>query len=89
MSPIPVGFRYFVHEIGPMTRNPERDTERSRVVRARSPSLVRGEKQSGFPKATTGILDWFQMGVCKELEIALTDPAIASDNDDIIATLRL
>jgi len=29
-----------LHEIGPMTRNPERDTERSRVVRARSPSLV-------------------------------------------------
>src|SRR5271154_3619780 len=40
MSPIPVGFRYFLHEIGPMTRNPERDTERSRVVRARNPSLL-------------------------------------------------
>ena len=40
MSPIPVGLRYLLHEIGPMTRNPERDTERSRVVRARSPSLV-------------------------------------------------
>src|SRR5271155_2038055 len=40
MSPIPVGFRDFLHEIGPMTRNPERDTERSRVVRARSPSLI-------------------------------------------------
>src|SRR5271170_4936781 len=40
MSPFPVGFRYFLHEIGPMTRNPERDTERSRVVRARSPSLT-------------------------------------------------
>ena len=40
MSPIPVGFRYFLHEIGPMTRNPERDTECSRVVRARSPSLA-------------------------------------------------
>jgi hypothetical protein len=39
MSPIPVEFRYFVHEIDPMTRNPERDTERSQVVRARSPSL--------------------------------------------------
>jgi hypothetical protein len=42
MSPIPVGFRYFLHEIGPMTRNPERDTERSRVVRARSPALPEG-----------------------------------------------
>jgi hypothetical protein len=50
---------------------------------------VRDEEQSGFPKATTGILDWFKMGVCKELGIALTDPEIASDNDDMIATLRL
>src|SRR5436190_20046233 len=39
LSPISVGFRYLLHEIGPMTRNPERDTERSQVVRARSPSL--------------------------------------------------
>src|SRR5271168_4347228 len=38
--PISVGLRYFLHEIGPMTRNPERDTERSRVVHARSPSLL-------------------------------------------------
>ena len=33
-------FQLALDEIGPMTRNPERDTERSRVVRARSPSLV-------------------------------------------------
>src|SRR5438034_8906471 len=39
LSPISVGLRYLLHEIGPMTRNPERDTERSQVVRARSPSL--------------------------------------------------
>jgi hypothetical protein len=49
---------------------------------------VRDENAKGFPKATTGILNWFKMGVCKELEIELTDPEIASDNDDIIATLR-
>ena len=36
-----VGFQLAVAEIGPMTRNSERDTERSRVVRARSPSLLR------------------------------------------------
>ena len=29
-----------------MTRNPERDTERSQVVRARSPSLIRAQIQS-------------------------------------------
>src|SRR5437667_12868873 len=40
LSPISVGFRYLLHEIGPMTRNPERDTERSQVVHARSPSLI-------------------------------------------------
>src|SRR5438046_4513670 len=40
LSPISVGFRYLLHEIGPMTRNPERDTERSQVVRAQSPSLA-------------------------------------------------
>src|SRR5438045_8071258 len=40
LSPISVGFRYLLHEIGPMTRNPERDTERSQVVCARSPSLI-------------------------------------------------
>jgi hypothetical protein len=34
------GFQLALDEIGPMTRNPERDTERSRVVRARSPSLI-------------------------------------------------
>ena len=49
---------------------------------------VRGEEQSGFPRATPGILTWFKMGVCGELGIAVTDPAIKSDNDDIIATLR-
>jgi len=49
---------------------------------------VRGENQSGFPRATPGILKWFKDGVCGELGIAVTDPAIASDNDDIIATLR-
>jgi hypothetical protein len=32
-------FQLALDEIGLMTRNPERDTERSRVVRARSPSL--------------------------------------------------
>ena len=36
-----VGFRHLLHEISPpMDRNPERDTDRSRVVRDRSPSLV-------------------------------------------------
>ena len=39
LNPFPVGFQLALDEIGPMTRNPERDTERSRVVRARSPSL--------------------------------------------------
>jgi len=38
-SPFTVGYQLALYEIGPMTRNPERDTERSRVVRARSPSL--------------------------------------------------
>ena len=33
------GFRHLLHEISPMDRNPERDTDRSRVVRDRSPSL--------------------------------------------------
>src|SRR5437762_4572631 len=46
LSPISVGLRYLLHEIGPMTRNPERDTERSQVVRARSPSLIRAQIQS-------------------------------------------
>ena len=39
MSPFTAGFQLAFDEIGPMTRNPERDTEHSRVVRARSPSL--------------------------------------------------
>ena len=56
MSPIPVGFRDFLHEIGPMTRNPERDTERSRVVRARSPSLLEAELLS-LIKLSTETLD--------------------------------
>jgi hypothetical protein len=33
------GFQLALGAIGPVSRNPERDTERTRVVRARSPSL--------------------------------------------------
>src|SRR5438046_10608925 len=49
LSPISVGLRYLLHEIGPMTRNPERDTERSQVVRARSPSLVMDDESYARP----------------------------------------
>ena len=40
VSPFTVEFQEALDEIGPMTRNPERDTERSWVVLAWSPSLV-------------------------------------------------
>ena len=40
LNPFTAAFQLGLDEIGPMTPNPERDTERSRVVRARSPSLV-------------------------------------------------
>ena len=49
LRPITAGFREALDEIGPMTRNPERDTERSRVVRARSPSLARSVLRFRFP----------------------------------------
>ena len=40
LNPFTAGFQLTPDEIGPMTRNPERDTERSRVVRARLAGLV-------------------------------------------------
>src|SRR5271155_4822799 len=40
LNPFTVVFQLALHEIGPVSRNPQRDTERSRVVPARSPSLV-------------------------------------------------
>jgi hypothetical protein len=42
LNPFTAAFQLALDEIGPMTRNPERDTERSRVVRARGPSLSTG-----------------------------------------------
>ena len=38
--PFTVGYQLALHLIGPMTQNPERETERTQVVLARSPSLV-------------------------------------------------
>jgi hypothetical protein len=46
-------FQLALDEIGPMTRNPERDTERSRVVRARSPSLTGTTVTTYFPVGQT------------------------------------
>ena len=48
ISPFTAGFQLALDEIGPMTRNPERDTERSRVVHARSPSLFLAIRQNSW-----------------------------------------
>ena len=49
LNPFTVGFQLALHEIGPVSRNPERDTERSRVVPARSPSLSTIDQKRGPP----------------------------------------
>jgi len=38
--PFTAGYQLALHPIGPMTQNPEQETERTQVVLARSPSLV-------------------------------------------------
>jgi len=38
--PFTAEYQLALDEIGPVTRNPERDTERTRVVLARNPSLL-------------------------------------------------
>jgi hypothetical protein len=43
LNPITVGYQLALHEIGPVSRNPERDTQRSPVVRAWSLSLAGGK----------------------------------------------
>src|SRR5271170_6232652 len=52
LNPFMAGFQLALDEIGPMTRNPERDTERSQVVLAWSPSLIstRHPQLLGIPK---------------------------------------
>jgi hypothetical protein len=48
LNPFTAAFQLALDGIGPMTRNPERDTERSRIVRARGPSLVRTDLGENF-----------------------------------------
>ena len=61
LNPFTAAFQLGLDEIGPMTRNPERDTERSRVVRARSPSLLKhnepkvGTDQTSLEEKTQGL----------------------------------
>ena len=57
--PFTVGYQLALHPIGPMTRNPERESERTQVVLARSPSLVEdvitgGEGQMEFSPSDFG-----------------------------------
>jgi hypothetical protein len=49
---------------------------------------VRDERESGFPRATPGMLKWFKDGVCGELDVEKTEPDIQGDVNHIVATLR-
>ena len=47
-----------------------------------------GEDESQFPPTTTRIRDWVGEGACKSLDADRMDSDIASDNNNVILTLR-